>query len=81
MLCTHHSLRLSSPDSYCLSRREELPSQGYSPNGILVNSIYSRLAYGDYESYLGRRPYLISDMTPGRTCSFQYEYLNSGIFC
>ncbi len=58
-LCTHHSLRFSSPDSFCLSRREELPSRGYSPNGILVHSVYSRLAYGDCISYLGRRTYLM----------------------
>ena len=83
-LCTHHSLRFSSPDSFCLSRREELPSRGYSPNGILVHSVYSRLAYGDCISYLGRQTYLMlncSIWNHGRTSSFQYEYLNSGRFC
>ena len=80
-LCTHHSLRFSSPDSFCLSRREELPSRGYSPNGILVHSVYSRLAYGDCISYLGRRTYLMlhcSIWNHGRIWSFQYD---SGRFC
>ena len=84
MLRTHHSLRLSSPDSSYLSSREELPSCWYSPNSILAHSVYSRLAYGNCISYLGRRTYLMlncSIWNHGRISSFQYEYLNSGRFC